>query len=224
VNATRGRVAMTLVAVLLGFLVVLQIRNQDPGAQLSNASTEELTVIVANLSDRNDQLRTEVATLEREVSDLDAAKARGGSSLDELTRDLAKLRDWSGLDPVAGPGIQVTVAGAIDGDGVMALVNELRDAGAEALSADGIRLVAASVVAGPASGLSVEDHLLPSPFVLEAIGSSDTLTGALKRQGGIVAQLAVTYPEATITVTPVDRLLLAATGRDLQPAHGTPRL
>jgi uncharacterized protein YlxW (UPF0749 family) len=131
---------------------------------------------------------------------------------------------WAGLDPVAGSGVRVTVAGPIDGEGAMELINELRNAGAEAIAVDGVRLVAASVVAGPAGGLSVEDQAISDQFVVEGIGSPETLTGSLSRSGGVVALLGATYDGVALTVTPVERMVLPATARDLNPAYATPRL
>lgn len=220
----RAQLTLTAVALVLGLLVVVQIRSQTAGNDLQARSAQELTVLVANLNDRNAQLRTEVATLEQEAAGLAADKARGESSVDALRSDLAELGGWSGLDAVGGPGVRITIAGPIAGEGVMDLVNELRNAGAEAISIEGIRVVPQTVVAGPPDGLSADDTSLPDPFTIDAIGSSDTLTGSLSRVGGIVAQLAITYPQASITVTPVSRLALAASSRSLLPAHGTPRL
>jgi hypothetical protein len=57
---------------------------------------------------------------------------------------------------------------------------------------------------------------------VSAIGGAETLTGSLTRIGGIVAQVAATYPEVTLTVTPVTRLELPATDRVLVPEHGRP--
>ncbi len=139
------------------------------------------------------------------------------SSLDELSSDLQRLQAWTGLVKVAGTGIQVTVSGPIDGEGVMELVNELRNAGAEAIAVDGVRVVAPIVAAGRAGGVSVADQPLPATFLIEAIGSPETLTGSLKRSGGIVAQLGATYPDVLITVTPVDRVELEPTSR-LRPS------
>jgi uncharacterized protein YlxW (UPF0749 family) len=224
VNRPRAQLLISAVALILGFLVVLQIRAQGAGSELASRSAQELTVLVANLNDRNEQLRQEVATLEQELRDLEAARARGDSSLDELQRDLTRLRMWAGLDPVGGSGVRITVAGPLDGEGAMELVNELRNAGAEAIAVDGVRLVAASVVAGPAGGLSVEDQPLSDPFVVEGVGSPETLTGTLTRAGGVVALLGATYDGVTLTVTPVERMVLGASTRELRPAHGTPRL
>lgn len=223
-NRLGAQLAIAAVAVVLGFLVVLQIRAQGSGNELAARSAQELTLLVANLNERNDQLRTEIATLEAEQRDLENAKARGESSLGELGRDLRRLRAWAGLDPVTGPGVRVTVLGPITGEGVMELVNELRNAGAEAMAIEDVRVVPGTVVAGPEGGISVENSVLPDPFTIEAIGSSETLTGSLTRAGGIVALLGATHPDAQLTVTPVERLALPATDLDLRPAHGTPRL
>jgi uncharacterized protein YlxW (UPF0749 family) len=220
----RSQLAVAAVALILGLLVVAQLRSQTVATGLETKSTQELTLLVANLNQRNAQLRTQVATLQQEASDLQAAKARGVSSVDALRSDLAKLRGWAGLDAVTGPGIRISIAGPIDGDGVMELVNELRDSGAEAVAIQGVRVVADTVVAGVAHGISVDDSAIPDPFTIDAIGSSETLTGSLTRMGGIVAQLAATYPDATVTVTPLTKIVVPATTRILVPAHGVPRL
>jgi len=120
--------------------------------------------------------------------------------------------------------VRVTVGGPLPGVAVEDLLNELRNAGAEALAVGGVRIVPGVVVAGPPGALSVLDTRLPDPFEIEAIGSPETLTGSLTRMGGIVAQLSARFPEATVTVTPVERLRLPATDRDLRPSHGTPTL
>jgi uncharacterized protein YlxW (UPF0749 family) len=70
----------------------------------------------------------------------------------------------------------------------------------------------------------VDGTLLGDTFQLSAIGAPDKLTGSLTRSGGIIAQLAATQPTVGLIVTPVDRLALPATTRNLVPAHGRPRL
>ncbi len=220
----RAQLTLTVVALVLGLLVVVQIRSQSAGDGLDTLSTQQLTVLVANLNDHNAQLRTEVATLQQEAQVLQAARARGESSVGELRSDLAEFQGWSGMAAVTGPGIRLTVSGPIAGEGVMDLLNELRDSGAEAIAIEDVRVVPSTVVAGAPGALSVLDQAVPDPFTIDAIGSPETLTGSLTRVGGIVAQLAATYPSATVTVTPVSRLALPASTRVLVPAHGVPRL
>jgi uncharacterized protein YlxW (UPF0749 family) len=220
----RSQLTVTAVALLLGVLVVVQLRGQQQSSALAGLSAQELTVLVANLDAHNEQLRGEVAALQAQLGDIDAAQSRGDTSVDGIRRDLARVRAWAGLDPVTGQGVTITVSGPVGGPGVEDLVNELLTAGAEAVAVGNVRVVPGSVVAGAPEALSIENTPLGDPFEIRAIGSREGLTGSLTRIGGVVAQLSATYPSAVVTVTPVDSLVLPATSRTLQPAYGTPRL
>ncbi len=219
-----NQLSIAVVAMILGLLLVIQFRSQSAGTGLEAQSAQDLTVLVANLNTRNDQLRAEVATTEGELADLQSAKSRGESSADQLRLDLSRVRAWAGLDAVTGSGIRVTVTGSIAGSGVEDLLNELQNAGAEALAVSDVRVVPGTVVAGNPGDLSVENTELTDPFEVTALGNPETLTGSLTRAGGIVSQLAATFPDAQITVLPMDLVAIPATARNLVPAHGTPRL
>lgn len=220
----RNQLTIAVVAGILGLLVVVQLRSQAAATGLETLSAQELTVLVANLNTRNDQLRLEIGTTERELADLESARARGETSVGQLRTDLARIRAWTGLDAVSGAGIRVTVAGPITGSAVQDLLNELRNSGAEALSVDGARVVQGTVVSGQPSTLSIEGAPLHDPFDVSAIGNSATLTGSLTRAGGLIAQLAATDPSVQLSVVPLDILTIPATERDLVPVHASPKL
>jgi uncharacterized protein YlxW (UPF0749 family) len=212
------------VALVLGFLVVLQIRAQNGGSDLASRSPQELTVIVANLNTRNDQLRTEVGSLEKELGDLQGAQSRGQTSVEQVREDLFRIRAWSGLLPVVGRGVRIRIDGPIHAGSVDDLLNELRNAGAEAIAVEGIRAVPGLVVSGDAGALTVDGTPAPGSLEITAIGDPGALGGNLTRTGGLVAQLGATEPGAAITVTPEERLTLPATTRTLRPPDGVPRL
>jgi len=220
----RAQLTIAAVALLLGLLVVVQVRAQAGNAGFAQLSSQDLTVLVANLNARNDQLRREVSTLEDELAALNQNRARGEESLDELRADLRRVRAYTGLDPVAGPGVTISISGPIDGSGVEELINELRNAGAEAIGVGDVRIVNGVVVTGAPGAASIAGARLGVLFELSAIGAPDKLTGSLTRSGGVIAQLAATEPDVSVTVTPVDRIELPATTRSLVPAHGRPRL
>jgi uncharacterized protein YlxW (UPF0749 family) len=219
-----SQLTIAAVAFVLGLLVVLQLRSQGGDSALAQLSAQDLTVLVANLNDRNDQLRQEGSTLEGELNTLTSNQARGDVSVDEINADLERVRAYAGLEAVAGPGVTIAIDGPIDGQGVEELINELRNAGAEAIAVGDIRVVPGVVASGPAGAITVADTNLVPGFELSAIGAPDKLTGSLTRTGGVIAQLAATQPNITVTVTPVDRVQLPATDQTLIPAHGRPRL
>ncbi len=219
-----SRLLVALVACLLGVLVVGQLRGQAGVPGLSNLTASELTQLVANLTTGNELLRGEIGDLARQETNLAAARDRGETTVDELGDDLARIRAWAGLTAVSGQGIAITVRGPIGGDGIDDLLNELRNAGAEAIAVDGVRVVSGVVVTGAPGQLTVEDRPIGDAFEIRAIGSPQILTGTLTRIGGVVAQIGTAYPEAILTVTPVERFTLPATERTLLPTDAEPRL
>ena len=220
----RNQLTIAAVAFVLGLLVVTQLRAQASGAGLGGMSSQDLTVFVANLNAGIDQRRQEIAALERDLATLTANQDRGVVSLGQVRDELSSIRAYAGLEAVVGPGVSVTVDGPIDGPTLEDLINELRGAGAEAIAVDGIRVVAGSAVTGGPGEVEIEGSRLDDPFEVSAIGGAETLTGSLTRSGGIVAQVAATSPEVSLIVTPVERLELPATERNLVPEHGSPRL
>jgi uncharacterized protein YlxW (UPF0749 family) len=120
--------------------------------------------------------------------------------------------------------VTVTISGPIDGAGLEDLVNELRNAGAEAISVAGIRAVPGVVAVGFPGAVMLDGAPLDQTVDLDAIGAPDKLTGSLTRSGGVIAQLAATEPDVVVTVTPMERLELPASDHVLVPPHGHPRL
>ena len=219
-----SQLAVSAVAMILGLLVVVQLRLVAPDPRLAAMSAQELSVVIANLNTSNDELRREIAGLERSARDLAADRSRGETSLDDLRDELVRVRAWAGLEAVTGPGVTVTVSGPISGATVEYLVNELRNGGAEALAIEGRRLVPGLLVTGMPGQLELSGTQLTESFDIDAIGSASALVGSMTRAGGPVAQLAATNQDVAITVTPADRLSLPATDRSLIPQNGRPSL
>ena len=72
---------------------------------------------------------------------------------------------------------------------VLDLVQELRDAGAEAIQIGSVRVVASTWFADAAGGVSVDGTALRPPYTVLAIGESQTMATALEIPGGVVASL-----------------------------------
>ena len=152
----RSQLTIAAVAFALGLLVVVQLRSQAGDTGLAQLSAQDLTVLVANLNDRNDDLRTEAASLDRELATLVQNRSRGDVSVDEISADLERVRAYAGLDPVAGPGVRISIDGPIDGPGVEELINELRNAGAEAIAVGPVRVVTGVVVTGGPGAAAID--------------------------------------------------------------------
>ena len=221
----RNQLTLAAVAAILGLLIVVQLRGQTGGSELQSKSAQELSQIVASQNEENDRLRAEITILQNQLAQLRTDRANGATSVDQLESELGRIRAWTGLDPIAGRGVKITVTGEIDAAAVDDLLNELRNAGAEAIAIEDTRVVARTAVGGVPGSLDVDGFLLRDPFTIRAIGKPETLVGSLTRVGGIIAELSATNPAATVEVKPVDDpMTLPATRRNLVPDHGHPGL
>jgi uncharacterized protein YlxW (UPF0749 family) len=216
--------AIGIVMLILGFLAIVQLRAQQGGTGLENLTAQDLTALIANVNQRNDELQAEVVTLESQLRDLQAANAQGESSLGDLRTDLRRVRLWAGLDPVRGRGVVIQCSGPVEAHAVADLLNDLRAAGAEALAIEGVRIVQGTVVAGPPGRLSAENVALPPTFTILAIGNPVNLTASLTRVGGVIGQIQVATPDVVIDVTPSDAIVLPATTRSLVPGDARPHI
>jgi uncharacterized protein YlxW (UPF0749 family) len=221
---TSSRIALTVVLFILGVLVVAQFRAQSAGQGLAALSVSELTELVANLTTRNNQLRSEIATLERQRQAVEGAVNRGDTSAVQIQTDLNRVLAWSGARAVSGPGVRVVVTGPVPGDAIEILLNELRNAGAEAVAIGDIRIVPGLVPTGPAGSVVLGGVPLADPVQIIAVGPPQVLAGSLGRAGGPIAQLRARFPEIVVSVGSADLVTLPATDRDLAPTLGRPRL
>jgi uncharacterized protein YlxW (UPF0749 family) len=220
----KGPIALSLVLALLGFLVVVQYRSQAQDQGLAQLSVQDLTELVANVTARNTQLRQEVGSLQAQQAQLANAAQRGDTSTSQMRSDLAHILAWSGALSVTGQGVQVTVSGPLPAGSVALLVNELRNAGAEAIAVNRIRIVPGVVVTGDPGALAVGGIPVSGTLTFLAIGQPETLAGSLSRAGGIVAQLNAQFPSVSVRVDPQDLVQIPASTRDLAPKLGRPRL
>ncbi len=199
-----AQVSITVLCFVLGLLVVMQLRTQGRIAKAAQAQSNlDQSRVISDLIDAN-------AKLDRQVDDLDMQLnkyryAPDESNLDTLVADLNRLKIINGLVEVSGPGIAIRVDGEMTATDMQDLVNELRNAGAEAIALNDQRLIVNSVIAADRGGLSANGVRVTSPYVFQAIGQPDVLERAIERKGGLVPILRYNYPSVSITLTKHER-------------------
>lgn len=216
-----AQLSLTVVTVLLGMLLVVQIFAYTRPAEITTLSAQELSELIESLGSGNTQLRTTVADLRNQVAEYEAAAAQGASLFDVATADLERVSAFGGMLAVRGQGIVVEVDGRLDAVALNQLINELRVAGTEALAVDDVRITAASVATEGEDALEIDDVEIGTEFTIRAIGSPEGLLTALNRPGGIKAQLEQ-FIQADIRARTADRIQLPATRRDLTPEVAQP--
>ena len=220
-NRRAAQASLFAVCFLLGMLLVVQLFAYNRPTQLTQLSAEELSELIETISTENRQLRITSVELSREVQEYREAEARGESLLDVTTADLERVSAFGGLAPVRGQGILMQVDGELDAIALNDLINELRNAGAEAIAVDAVRITAASVAVEGSRALEVDGVEIGRSFAIRAIGSPEGLLTALGRPGSTVAVLKQ-FIRATIEIRPVSSMRLPPTERQLVPEYGEP--
>jgi len=206
---------------LIGLLAVGQLNSQARPIEINSLSAQELSTLIETLTARNRELRTGLADIREQLRQYEVSGPQSESALQVSREDLRRITAFGGLAPVDGQGIVMNVDGDLDAIAFNDLVNELRNAGAEAIAVDGVRVTARSVaIQGPRS-LEVDGVEVGRRFTLRAIGSPDGLLGAMERPGGIISQLKL-FISATIQIRQTESVELPASGVSLLPVIGTP--
>jgi len=206
------RIPLAALALLLGVGILAQFRahGRTPLASLGGRTAsdrEAQALLLSELVEANGSLRAEIESLESQLAVYEADGR--GVGLQDLVAELNRVKVLNGLIEVSGPGLELLIDGPLSALDLQDLVNELRNAGAEAIALNGHRLVAASVLAVEAKGqLVVDGRPVARPYVFQAIGDPHTLESALQRPGGLLLLQQRSYPNLVVTTTQRSRLVL----------------
>ncbi len=177
-----------LAAAVVSFFAVGQLQGPDRfREQLQTESEGDLTRILASLSSESAALRDELTSLKIELSDVKNSSAAEGTASEQTNQQLDALQVLAGTVPVTGAGIEMAILDPnlqVKFDALVDAVQELRDAGAEALSINGRRIGVTSAFSQRDNDVTLDGVVLPRPFNIVAIGPAATMEGGLKIPGG----------------------------------------
>ena len=209
-NTRASQISITLVAFLMGFLVMAQFATQQRmDSKRAAASGTDGALLISNLVEGNARLRQETVELNAQTSSYRSAtdQTRAQAMWDELER----LGVLNGAVEVAGPGAQVMLDGPVTVLDLYDLLNELRNAGAEAITLNDQRIVASSVIAPTTDGsIAVDGTVTRHPYTFAAIGDPTTLESALLRPGGLLAVFSNSREGLRVGVQRRERLIAPA--------------
>lgn len=186
-----GSLVIVVVAGMAGFLLVGQMRGRGRAEPqtLAAESEADLARILTNLNSEADSLQNEIAELKVQLTELRQSSSSDAEASAELDQQIKSLEVLAGTVPVSGQGVVVTVDdpdGALTYDSMIDVVQELRDAGAEALAVNDQRIGVATAFAEKDGAITVDGTRLTAPYRVAAIGQPATLEGGLKIPGGAV--------------------------------------
>jgi uncharacterized protein YlxW (UPF0749 family) len=192
-RASRAQIVVALLLALLGFAAVTQVRATQSDGAYAGARRQDLVLLLDSLDAATSRTQAQIAELERTRESLLSDSSAQRVALAQAREQLAALGILAGTKPAVGPGVRITIADPSDAIGASTLLNaiqELRDAGAEAVEVnDAVRVVASTALVDTVRGLVVDDTTLRPPYILDAIGASHTLSEAVVFPGGLADEV-----------------------------------
>lgn len=200
---------VAIVCVLIGIGTVAVVRGQAEDEFLANAREPDLVRLLDDLQARETRLDGEILRLQAAEQRLRTGTT--AEALQETQQRADDLRVLAGTTPVRGPGIKIRVEGqdAFFASDLLNTVQELRDAGAEAIEVNGIRVVVDTWFADVGDGISVSGSTVGQPFELTAIGGPATMATAMRIPGGVADT--VESQDGSIVITELDEVEILST-------------
>lgn len=202
----KKKIAITLgiMSAILTYGICVQIKTiNSTNSKYSTSST------VNNLRDEvlryKERYDNKYAELEKAEIELEKERESTTGNNEELTKLEEQIKEGNkllGLTEVTGEGIIVTlkdstspINSVIDTSqlvvhdmDVLSVINELKNAGAEAISINDQRLVSTTAIVCDGNVIQINGQKVGAPFEIKAIGLSEQLA-ALSRPGGYLSIL-----------------------------------
>lgn len=198
----KAQISIGFVCMILSFFIVLQlktVKNNTVSTYPSQVRVEQSQELLRLEKEKNEALYKQVMEYKDQI-----AEYQSQANADEIIIDnLRNAEIIAGTVSVQGPGIEIVLR---DGDtvsteyvdenlfivhqeDVLKVLNELRAAGAEAISVNDQRLIATSEIRCAGNTISINNTRTAAPFVIKAIGDPDQLESGIKMRGGIFDEL-----------------------------------
>ncbi|HYJ67592.1 MAG TPA: DUF881 domain-containing protein [Nocardioidaceae bacterium] len=185
----RGQIIAGILLAMLGFGAVVQGRAVSEPDDYAGARRGDLITLLDSLDKARDRTEDRLRDLEATKLDLQDDSTNTQAALREAREEAGALAILSGTVGASGSGIVVRIddpAGQVGASTLLNVIEELRDAGAEAIEInDTARVVAQTYFADETNGVSVDGTVVSSPFIIDVIGHSHTLSEAVEFPGGV---------------------------------------
>lgn len=184
--------------------ICIQVRTvRESNSTLSNNYEENN--LRAEVLRYKERYENKVKDLEKAETDLEKERqssTKNDSELQQKEEEITKGNKILGLTEVTGPGVIITLSDSkkdssnalnpsdlvVHDLDILSVINELKNAGAEALSINGQRIVPTTGIICGGNIVDINKEKVGAPFVIQAIGLPEQLAN-VNRPGGYLERL-----------------------------------
>ena len=205
-NKKQIIIIIGIMCFLLAFAISMQIKTVKNSNSTISQDYEEnnLRAEVLKYKEKYDRKYEELEKAEKELEDERQEATTEDNELKDMEEKIKEGNKLIGFSEVTGPGVILTLSdskmsanSAIVGDlnellvhdmDVLNVINELKNAGAEAISINDQRLIPTSSISCGGNIITINGERVGAPFEIKAIGLPEQLA-ALSRPGGYLSIL-----------------------------------
>ena len=195
----KGKITITvtigLMVLILTTVIFIQFKtiNQTDITSLENMREDELRTEISNFKQKAEEINKKIEETDSKIAEYDEAIATDKEASEILANELEQQNNLLGKNDVKGNGVVITLtdtrAQKITSEDLRQLINQLKEAGAEAISINDQRIVYDSYIVDIGTTfirINGQESIV-SPYVVKAIGNPTYLeSGLSKKQYGYI--------------------------------------
>ena len=210
-NKQAQAIILGIMCLILTIGISVQIRTVNSNGT-TTSTNQELNNLKTQVLKMKEKYDASYEKLEKSQEELENTRKDVTSSDEELKALEEKIKKDNvllGATEVSGPGVVITVADATVKDWLLALVdpivhdvdileivNELKNAGAEAIDVNGQRITNNTAISCDGNVIVVNGEKISSPFTIRAIGLPERMA-TLTRPGSYLEKMEESYIKTT---------------------------
>ena len=221
-NKKQVAITLGIMCFLLTLDRVLQLKTMSSANSTvsQTLSDNELRDEVLRMKERYDNAYADLENAQKELEKVRQEATQDNGTAEAKEQELKENNMLLGNTDVTGEGVEVFLEDAtttdnnlnaslqiIHYDDLQWVINELKNAGAEAIEVNGQRIINTTAITCEGNIIKVNGERIGSPFTIKAIGSQSLLYGALERAGSWLDQ--IRNDGNTARVTRVDNITIS---------------
>ena len=224
-NTKKSNLTILIFSVLLGIFMAVQFKQNIPSLAPVTINSIQMTKNEINIVKKEiEDLNKMIIDKEEKLKILENIATGDEDIIDILNAELEKNKTIAGFQTVEGPGIIVKMndnmsEGAFGEEGnldvvhdidVLRVINDLKGAGAEAISINGQRILSISEIKCRGPVIKVNDKSVVVPFVIKAIGDQKLLNAAINAPNSYTSAILKGLYNLNIETTIEDNIVIPA--------------
>lgn len=195
-----------ILCLILSFAITVQLKvtNTSESTSSKTKAIDKLKDEVIILNDENNKLTNKLQNTTDDLAKIRDEAAENDSSSMEKSKLIKKYIAVAGYTDVSGEGISIKYIPTQDqytadiAKDLRDIVNELKNAGIEAISINGQRLINKSSIEMVKNKIEINNVEITAPYIIDVIGNSEIINNSLIRPGGIIENIRNTGVKITI--------------------------